>query len=397
MLFRSFILFCIFLASVFFREDGFMIIPLFGIYLFAFDRQKLNRKNLKAFIWLFIGLVLFIILRSVSQSLNTTPIPISARPAEGSIVYNLVTLPMKFVVQNLISATSIFRFLIGRTEWAYPTLNVSFLQGYAIFMDMVFIVFFNFLIWIFSLWMRIWKNKNKVSYVIFFSLWILLNAAFLSLVGRNLHMVEERYLYLSSVPVLFFTSFFVIYLFTSKDKYKILSVVKKITAVTIVTLLLYTSYIDIQEAVKFKVANANARRTFLNSVLQVHPTIPNNTIFYIQCKVKCYRNSEFGLSPDWVLPFTSGPGWNILVKYSVGNEKNWGKFLNNDFLLNLNSQGYRKIGDRSFGYYIDSALLKKTLREKGLDKNMVIALEYDEKDFTVRDISKAFRKSLDEK
>ncbi len=389
-----FILFGLFLCSVLFREDGFIIVPLLVVYLLTFDREKLNGRNIKAFMYLAVGLFLFLIIRVVSQAFNIDPIPKESSFDFNSVIYNLLSLPIKLVVQNLISAAGVFNLLINKTSWAYPSISVSFVQAYPVFMDLAFISLFSVIVWIFAASMFFWKNKDKLKYIIFFSCWILLNAIILSFAGRNLNIVDERYLYLSSVPVLFFTSLFIVFLFSSSGKFKVADKFKKVVAVIILVLLFYSSYSQIQAAVKYKVTGGYARRTFLNNVKAVHPSIPNNTIFYIVCKVKCYRNSEFGLSPDWVLPFSSGAGWNILVKYSVGNETTWGKFLNHDFLLNLNSQGYRRIGDRSFGYFTDIGLLKNVLKENKLSSGVVIALEYNEQDFSVKDISKKVRQEL---
>jgi hypothetical protein len=123
------ILFGLFLCSVFFREDGFIIVPLFVVYLFAFDKEKLNRKNIKSFIYLILGLMIIFIIRVVSQAFNINRIPMESSFDFSSVVYNLLTLPMKLVVQNLISSASIFNILINKTAWAYPNMAVSFLQA----------------------------------------------------------------------------------------------------------------------------------------------------------------------------------------------------------------------------------------------------------------------------
>ena len=149
--------------------------------------------------------------------------------------------------------------------------------------------------------------------------------------------------------------------------------------------------------------------------MKVHPTIPKNTIFYVRCKEICYRNSEFGISNSLVLPFSSGPGWIIMLYYSRQNEKAYAPFFtryegetelwdwkvgryvrvkNQDFLWDMGAQGYRKIGNYSFGYFVSEDYLRETIKNNNLNKNIVIGLEYDEKNFKITDISQEIRKDL---
>jgi len=392
-----FILFIIFLAAVFIREEGIMILPMFIVYLLIFDKEKINKRNTKPFLGMFIGLILFLILRYASQLLNTTFIPDASMASCGSVLYNLIMLPIKLVVQNIIEGVKILNFLLTNGPRIYPDMQVSVLESYPVFMDFAYTFLFTLVILIFTFWMIFLKNKKILNLVLFSICWILCNAFILAFVGRRLYMVEERYLYFSSFPVLFLISIFVFSLFKSCSGYKILNIVKKIVSISFIVFLVGTSYFSIQSAVKYKTFNGEARRSLLNSILTVHPTIPNNTIFYFQCKDICHRNELFGLSSAWVLPFSSGPGWNILVLYSQKQEEIWSKFLTDDFLLNLSSQGYKRIDNDGFGYFIDKNLLIKTLKENDIDSNIVVALEYNEENFTINDITPEIRDELNKK
>jgi len=158
--------------------------------------------------------------------------------------------------------------------------------------------------------------------------------------------------------------------------------------------LLLTSYEEIRIAVDKQVVDGLAKKQIFKSLLEVHPTLSKNTIFYIQCHVKCYRNGEFGIPNENVLPFSSGPGMNILVFYSVGHEKEWSPFFAPDFLFDIFSEGYKKIGDRSFGYFVTKKKLVDTLTKYKISRDTVVALEVNESNYTFRDISKTFRKTL---
>src|SRR5205814_8781575 len=140
----------------------------------------------------------------------------------------------------------------------------------------------------------------------------------------------------------------------------------KIVALIIILLLLSTSYSEIRAVVAYKTVIARVRKSLLQSIRTVRPVIPSNTIFFFKCKEICHKNELFSLSSAWVLPFSSGPGWNLLVLYSQKQAVVWGKFLTDNFLLDLNSQGYKQINNDSFGYFIDKKILKQTLMDHHL-------------------------------
>lgn len=391
------VLYLIFLAAVFIREEGVMIVPLFGMYLLLFDRAKINKKNILSYISLGVGLILFLILRYISQLLNTTIIPDALRGSYGSVVYNLFSLPVKFIAQNIVSGVSVFRFLVANGARIYSDTQISVLGTYPVFMDLAFSMIFILIVIIFATWLILFKNKHVFGLLVFCVSWLLCNDVILAFVGRRLYIVEERYLYFSSFPVLLLVSVCAWSVFRSGGRSMIGRILRKGIPVLFIGFLLVTSYTEIQAAVKYKTFNGVARKHLLGSITSLYPTIPNNTIFYVRCKDTCHKNELFGLSSEWTLPFSSGPGWNLLVVYSGRQEAVWGKFLTNDFLLNLNSQGYKKIGSDGFGYFTDKDTLVKTLHEYAFDSSVVIALEYDENDFSVGDISNEFRLMIDEK
>ena len=392
-----FTLFTIFLCAVFFREEGVIMIPLFVTYLFFFDRAKFNKKNTKSLVAISLTIVVFFVLRIVSGFLNVTPVPASSNFSYPAAVYNIFSLPVKFIVQNLIDSKTIFGPLMNWGPRAYSDMPISFPNTYPVFMDLAFAIIFCLFLFILGVWIYFSKNKKIFAYLAFALVWIVSNAAVLSVVGRRLYIVDERYLYFSSFPVLFITSILLVSVFDSKNTIQILNKIGKIIVVIVVSVLIISSYFQIQKGVERKVFTGNARAKILASVSSLYPTIPKNTIFYIKCRTECYRNAtEFGLPTVYKFPFLAGTGWTLLVEYSVGHEKTWGKFLTNIFLLDRGSQGYKKIGNYSFGYFTDKDLLKQTLKKNNLSSKVVIALEYNEEKFSVKDISKNIREKLDE-
>ena len=59
----------------------------------------------------------------------------------------------------------------------------------------------------------------------------------------------------------------------------------------------------------------------------------------------------------------------------------WGRFFTNEWLFHTYSEGYKKIDNRSFGYFVTKSKLEATLKKEKLSKNIVVALEINEKDY----------------
>lgn len=389
------ILFSLFLCAVFFREEGFIIIPLFISYLFLFDRVKINRKNSKAYLFLFLGLSLFLLIRIVAQSLNTTSDLGGGEVFHRTVLYNFTTLPIKFIVHNFIDANRLFFFFLDKSNTLYQGIKFNYLDVYPIFMDFANLIIFLGISLVFGLWLYFSKRTNILKYLLFACIWIVSNAAILSLVGRSIYKIDQRYVYFSSFPVLFLTSLFLVSLFSSANGRNIINTGKKVFAVILVLFLVITSYQDIQVAVHQKAFNGTARKKLLESIRTLYPTIPKNAVFYFTCQRSCYRNGQnFGIPSESVLPFSSGPGWILLVHYANGHEKTWGKFLTDSFLLDYKTEGYKKIGEYGFGYFITKKKLQEAIQKDQFPRNAVIALEYNEDTFTFRDVSEQVQETL---
>lgn len=390
------ILFLIFIAAVATREEGFIIIPIAAVYLFCFDKDKINKKNIIPLAMFSIGVTAFLSVRMFAQLLNPVPVPLEYQITGSGAKYNMVTIPVKFVVQNLIYSERFVLFFIANTQKAYPEID-SFFASQAPIIDAGFFYVFSMMAIIFAFWLWRVRPTRIGPMLIFLFTWIFANAFMLSFVGRQLSVIEPRYLYFSSFPVLCLLSIFLYTVFISQDKLKIINVAKKLFVIFILGLLVFTSVEEIRVAVRRQMVDGEAKKKIIKSLLTVHPTLSKNTIFYVRCKVECYRNArDFGIPNQNVLPFSSGPGMNFLVTYASvqGQEKEWGQFFTNMFLFNTFSEDYKKIGDKSFGYFVTKSKLEETLKKNKLSKDIVVALEIDESTYTFRDISEEFRKTI---
>lgn len=389
------ILFLIFLTAVFTREEGLIIAPLFVVFLLCFGRNKINKKNIIPFSIFTIGVMLFISFRFFAQTLYTNPIPVEYQVTGRGAEYNMATIPVKFVAQNLIYSERIAQIFVVKTHSAYPSVD-SFFTSQAPMMDAAYFYIFGILALIGGIWVWYVKPKGIGKVFVFFSSWIIVNAVMLSFVGRHISVVEPRYLYFSSFPVLCLVSIFIYTLFISASRFLVINIFAKVSAVAIFTILLITSFQEIRVVVDHMNHSGTVKRQVLENLLEVQPNLSKDTVFYITCKKECYRNGELGISNMNVLPFSSGPGMNILVMYASrqGEEKEWGEFFTREWLFHTFSEGYKKIGDRSFGYFVTKAKLEDELKNGNIDSDYIIALEYNESDYTFTDITSKFKKTL---
>lgn len=387
------LLFLIFLAAVCTREEGYMLVPLFAVYLWCFDRKKLNWQNARFFGLFTVGVVAFTAFRLFAQTLYKDPIPLQYQVTGAGAEYNIATIPIKFIVQNLIYSERIGLFMLANTQKMYPAIE-SFFTSHAPMYDAGFFYVFGVIVSIGALWLWLIKPKGLEAMALFFSAWIVTNAAILALVGRHISVLEPRYLYYSAFPVLCVASIFIHSLFTYKSKLRIVTLGTKSLSVIVLLTLLLTSIQEIRDAVNKQYKDGVAKKQIFASLMRVHPTLSDNTIFYVQCSKPCYRNKEFGAAIKNVLPFSSGPGMIFLVHYAVGREKEWGDFFTQTFLFDTFAEDYKKIGNKSFGYFTSKEKLEQTLKNNNLSADVVVALEIDESNYTFTDISDQFRPTL---
>lgn len=393
------ILILLFVISLCFREDGVVIIPLFFCFLLIFDRKKFNKGNLTFFICFFGGSLLFLFFRLLLQLGSSTVLSITGRTYIANYFYNVLTIPFKFIMQNIFDGGYLYSVILKYGNYIYPNRDLSMTNAYPVFVDLFAIITFSIIVLLLIVFSKIAKNRYFSKCIFFAITWILANSFLLAAVDRPLYVVESRYLYLSSFAVLFILSFTLIIIFKSKSYNIFTSILKKILVLIIVTCFLVTSYMSIQDSVKQKQFYSESRKLIISEIMKLHPRIPKETIFYLKCKSDCSGNSLFNVPADLVLPFTSGAGWVILVNYAKGNEAAYGPFFEQGkngeyFLWGMYSQGYRKIGNYGFGYFREIALLKKSLEDEHLDKKIVIGLEYDDDNFSVKDISSTVQKQL---
>lgn len=391
---QAIILSVIFLAAVFTREEGYIIIPTFVAYILCFDREKINKMNIKSIGMMAAFLLIFLFGRYFAQGLRTEITPVKYQVNGSRAVYNLLTIPIKLVDQNLLYYAHIANFFYKYYEKFYPGMIKNFFTDNAPLMDIGYFYLFGIFTSLATLWVWLVRPKRIGPLLLFFSVWIFFHTLTLSFVGYPIFILESRYLYFSAFPIFCFVSIMLYTTFTLYSKYTAVRFFTKTIVILVLSLLSVSSFLEIRKVVRDEVKRGEAKTMVLHSLHQVHPKLANNTIFFVQCKTKCFRNGDLGIPNENVLPFSSGPGMILLISYTVDHEKKWGPFFTNSFLFDIYAEDYKQLGERSFGYFVTKSKLEDTLKKHNLSKDIVVALEYNEENYTLRDISEDFRKTI---
>ncbi len=408
------ILLLLFFSAVFFREEGVILIPLLPAFLYVYNKVALNKKNIKFFLVFYGFSTAFFIYRIYLQFITPHADQISGKSFFLTYLYNALTFPFKLIVQNIVDGYyDVMLFVIKHYNVIYP-FEIPFQVVTTVLFDLAILLLFIIIAFLFIIFTKGIKDKVFWKHIQFFLFFILINAGMLATIGRRMERIEERYLYLSGFAVLFIFSLIAYKIYTTKTGNKLYNLGKKLFVSITIIIIIFSSYFVMQEEIKIHQLQGQVRKQIISNIVKLHPTIPKKTIFYIKCKEVCVRNVEFGVSNNLVLPFSSGPGWIILLQYAKENESAYHKFFSyngqgivwdwkvgkfaktqvKEFLWDMGSQGYREIGDYGFGYYTDINLLQEVLLKEKLSKNVVIGLEYDEKKFIIKDVSKDIQNKL---
>lgn len=409
------VLLSLFLSAVFFREDALILIPLFIAFNLIYNKKSFNRKNIVFFIIFFSVVLIFFLFRVSMQLLDPTGIQVSRKIFLLTYFYNLSTLPFKFVVENLFTGYPFLFQFTGRIIGVMYDISISPDVILSVVMDYMVLIIFSLLSIFFYFLTRGIKQKTFWNSFYFSLVIILSHALILSTVGRRIWIVESRYLYFSSIGVYFIFSFLLFTILKRNYGFRLANFMKVIIGVILLIFLLSNSYFQMQKNIRDTQFDAAAKKSIISDIKTLYPTIPKKTIFFVKCKGTCHNNGRFYLSDSLVLPFSSGPGWIIMLYYSRLNEKAYAPFFtryegeteiwdwkvhkfakvkNLEFLWDMGAQGYREIGDYGFGYFTSVDFLKETLSKNKLNKDIVIGLEYNEKNFKINDISKEIRDSI---
>jgi hypothetical protein len=135
--------------------------------------------------------------------------------------------------------------------------------------------------------------------------------------------------------------------------------------------------------------SGNIRKNILDQISSDYPKLNNKQILYFESDT-----SYFGLPENVrILPFQSGLGQTLLVWYH--RRENFDSiFFKNEFLWEIDSQGYLEHGVRGFGYFREFDKLAESLKYNNLAPDNVIAYRWNSRTSSLIEITAEIRKKL---
>lgn len=292
------------------------------------------------------------------------------------VVYSLLTLPIKAVSQSLIPPHQLFNWSQAISlKWQrfipveYGTTQFDNFVEQKIFEPLNFIIFTLVIIVV------IFAHNTKYRNLIFLSLlWTMINSWIYVLAPGKagiISEIESRNLYLPSLGMALFVTLIINMMVTTKRK------------LILVIGLILTYYIFNLEINLAKVVVAGQlRKQILTQIKVEHPKLNPKTIFYTESDT-----SYYGLPPkERILPFQSGLGQTLLTWYQP--TEHWSKdFFADNFLWDIQDQGYRGITDRGFGYFRDFDSLTQSLVKNGLGPESIISYRFNSSNNRLEDMT----------
>jgi|WetSurSiteA1Bulk_404760.scaffolds.fasta_scaffold04854_2 hypothetical protein len=377
-------------AAIFFKETAYFIFP------FLILLPLIHGKNVKQLIGLKTTRIIFaagliylliLIIFSYVQPKSQTELFIPKTGFVQTFERRLFSIPLRSISQSIIQEPVLLE--ISKKITVIPIIKTKIPEvgttQYDIFVEQslskkLMYLFSLLVIITIALVLLVIRKKTGVVYFrkgLFISIMFVLLGSFplmfISTLAGNFTFLESRYLYIINVGVVLMIGFLANYIF-EKNKY---------LGCVFVLFVVFINSQSVSKALLKQVELGRTRKNILSQIKNHWPTLPKRVVFYTESD-KAY----YGLPSEVkIMPFQSGFGQTLLVWYQ-GKEKFPSEFNLNDFLWNIDSQGYKEIGDRGYGYFRDKRLLFKTIKDANLSAESIISLSFNSTYNKVSDISK---------
>jgi len=376
------------ILSMLFKEIAigmFAFYPILILFQNYFAKKRLFDKRMIYFVAVALFYVVFRYLTFLGIFSDITAPVVTESQSQSEILFNIATFPIKGISQTFIPPyvfleTSKFiadKLPDGIAGAPGTTYFDNFYLKYILSLLTNIVFGFTVLISIFAIK---YKKRNLAVIALLSLLFVGANSAIYALSpGRSgfVPIIDSRNLYMPSIGMIFFIV-------------SIASLFKnwKWSAATLSIFVVFNMLITRIELQGISEVGKN-RLNILNQISRDNLKLKDRQIFYIESDT-----SYYGL-PDAVkiLPFQSGFGQTLLVWFN--DYENFPiEFFDNAYLWPIDSQGYKEIDGRGFGYFRDFDLLKDTIKEYNLPVESVVAYSWDSKQEKLVNITNEIRLKL---
>ncbi len=377
------------IISMLFKGVGLFLFILLPLMFFIFEKEKKKKNRIQEILRLNASLasvgVCMLLVRLSSFFTLSAPIAGYTDVANNTVwitvAVRTILYPLTALFQIFVPPLDLYSLSETLTRLQYKSLVTSpafGLVAQSSVADMLVLSGSFFVLAILGIFM--FKETNTaVRRSILFSLLIL----FLSMLpyiflDRDGSYFSGRYYYVSLIPVAMLFGYIVVFL-QSLHKYM------RWVCVAFVFFFLFHHVQMTQRDIAMQVAIAYERKTFLNEINRLRPTLTNQTVFYIHSDKKYLGEITY--------PFQNGLGYILQVWY-YDSDAIPKMFLQKDFLWDLGSEGYRTEGKYSFGYFEHIDLLSEYVQKGIIQPDIIYGYRFDSLTHKMSDITDDVRTQL---
>lgn len=286
------------------------------------------------------------------------------------LIFNIVLHPYISFSQFYIPPTYMWQIadFFGKINyprvWSTPLASVATETIGASMMSFIFSTIL--LVVLFGVYIYDKKNRKLIIFSLFFTFSSFLPYLFIDKTNAYL---DSRYYYFGAIGAGILFGILLNFLQVVSAKYKIPARLSFLLIGIIAFSYFYLQITTIQDQIKQEVVIASERKSFLAQLDSLQPTIDKKPIFFIT------GNTDYYIANHKV-PFQQGMGYTLMVwYYSSGVISK--KLINDGFLWDIQSQGYKEINGKGFGYFWDLDSLRKDINSTLINKNHIYSFYYD--------------------
>lgn len=372
------------ILSLFFKETGTFLFLLIPVIFLIFGKRVTLGKLFNIHLPLFIYGGLMFTFRLTELFLTTEPAAGFISGGQNfiaTVVFHLILYPLTSLFQIFIPPLDFYRLMPTLTKIQYKFListPLIDLVAQSVVADLVSVI--GSMAILGSLMFLVNKSKEeplKKNIVFALALFFLSFLPY-AVLDRDSSYFSSRYFYIGAIGGGMIFGYFIGFL-SGLNKYL------KLLILGLAALYLYHHVSIVRSDINYQVNLGNERRAFLESIRKDYPKLEKNNIFYI--------TSNKAFLADVTNPFQNGLGYTLAVwYYDSGNIPS--QLLEENFLWDLGSEGYRKIDDKEFGYFQDLDKMVQVMKENNLSKDIVHAFYYDSKTRQILDNTQEIQKRL---
>lgn len=384
------------IVSFLFKESG-IIAFILAPYLYIFWNQK--RIAVKSILVKLTPLLSYGILIAGVHLYRILTAPVIANsPFVENSPYVWQKLFIHAVQYPLVSLSQLFipQKIMFKAAAAFQTINYSHLERFTasqLGVESIVSDFVSFILSVVIIACSVWlayRVAKYRKYVLLSICFILISFLPFIVLDKQTAYLESRYFYNGAIGGgLLFASVLLILREILKRTGRVQAYVVACFLGFVVIGFLWKHIQYIQRDLNVLAIESSERIHFFTQLNRILPHLHDSTVLYVTGTNYGY----YGIQ-ELKIPLQQGPGFTFMVWY-------WRDgvipraFIRDYFLWRVESEGYRTLGDKSFGYYHDLSVLKQEIFRGIITPSQVIGLSYDTDTKKLRDITAETRLKLE--